>query len=75
MKIVKKDYSQENYRKIGERQLKDYYERHKPFDGGNILGLETKKFINLDEEGKYKFHIRMDRLMDMGLVRSTGRSG
>ncbi|MGB6679876.1 MAG: PD-(D/E)XK nuclease family protein [Candidatus Bathyarchaeia archaeon] len=64
--IVKEEYTQENYRKIGERQLKDYYESHKPFDGGKILGLETKKFLSLDEGGEYKFHIRIDRLMDMG---------
>lgn len=64
--IVKKEYTQENYRKIGERCLSDYYKRHKPFDRGRIIGLETTDFLALDEEGKYKFHIRIDRLMDMG---------
>jgi putative RecB family exonuclease len=64
--IVKKDYSAENYRKMGERQLTDYYNRHKPFDKGRVLGLETQEYLALDEEGNYKFHIRIDRLMDMG---------
>ncbi|MFB0564341.1 MAG: RecB family exonuclease [Candidatus Aminicenantaceae bacterium] len=64
--IVKKEYTQENYRKIGERQLIDYYNRYKPFDIGKIIGLETKDFMSLDEDGKYTFHIRIDRLMDMG---------
>lgn len=64
--IVKKEYTQENYRKIGERCLSDYYKRHKPFDRGRIIGLETTDLMPLDEEGKYKFHIRIDRLMDMG---------
>ena len=64
--IVKKEYTQENYRKIGERCLSDYYKRHKPFDRGRIIGLETTDFLPLDEKGKYKFHIRIDRLMDMG---------
>lgn len=64
--IVKKDYTPENYRKMGERQLADYYNRHHPFDTGRIIGLETQDFLSLDEEGKYKFHIRIDRLMDMG---------
>ncbi|TET70181.1 MAG: PD-(D/E)XK nuclease family protein [Candidatus Aminicenantes bacterium] len=64
--IAKKEYTQENYRKIGERCLSDYYKRHKPFDRGRIIGLETTDFLPLDEEGKYKFHIRIDRLMDMG---------
>ncbi len=64
--IVKKDYTADNYRKMGERQLTDYYIRHKPFDKGRIIGLETQDFLPLDEQGKYKFHIRIDRLMDMG---------
>lgn len=64
--IVKKDYNADNYRQMGERQLRDYYNRHKPFDEGRILGLETQDFLSLDEQGKYKFHIRIDRLMDMG---------
>lgn len=63
--IVKKDYTRENYRKMGERYLTDYYERYKPFDHGKILGLETKDQMPLDEEGNYRFHIRIDRLMDM----------
>jgi putative RecB family exonuclease len=64
--IVKEDYTAENYRKMGERQLTDYYNRHKPFDQGRVIGLETQDFLSLDGEGKYKFHIRIDRLMDMG---------
>lgn len=64
--IVKKEYSVENYRKMGERYLKDYYKRHKPFDKGKIFGLETTNTLQLDKEGKYGFYIRIDRLMDMG---------
>ena len=64
--IVNKEYTAENYRKMGERYLKDYYKRHKPFDKGKILGLETTNTLPLDKEGKYGFYIRIDRLMDMG---------
>jgi putative RecB family exonuclease len=64
--IVKQEYTAENYRKMGERQLTDYYNRHKPFDQGRVIGLETQDFLSLDGEGKYKFHIRIDRLMGMG---------
>lgn len=64
--IVKTDYTAENYRKLGERMLADYYNRHQPFDRGRIIGLETQDFLSLDEQGRYKFHIRIDRLMDMG---------
>jgi putative RecB family exonuclease len=51
---------------VGERQLSDYYRRHYPFNEGRIMGLETKSYLPLDEEGKYSFHIRIDRLMYMG---------
>jgi len=64
--IVRKDYTQENYRKMGEHQLKDYYIRYKPFNEGKIIGLETKDFLALDKDRKYTFHIRIDRLMDIG---------
>ena len=64
--IVRKDYTQENYHKMGERHLTDYYNRHKPFDRGKVISLETKDFLPLNEEGSYTFHIRIDRLMDMG---------
>jgi putative RecB family exonuclease len=64
--IVKRDYSPENYRKMGERFLADYYKRHKPFERGRVLGLETKDLLRLDENGAYQFHIRIDRLLDMG---------
>jgi putative RecB family exonuclease len=64
--IVNKDYAAENYRKMGERYLRDYYKRHKPFDKGRILGLETTNTLSLDKAGKYGFYVRIDRLMDMG---------
>lgn len=64
--IVNKEYTAENYRKMGERYLKDYYKRHKPFAKGKILELETTNTLSLDKGKKYGFYIRIDRLMDMG---------
>jgi putative RecB family exonuclease len=66
IKIVRGEYSAENYRLMGERYLGDYYKRHHPFDQGRILGLETQDFLSLDDEGRTKYHVRIDRLMDMG---------
>ena len=57
--IVKQDYTAENYRKMGERYLSDYYHHHKPFDEGKIIGLETQDSLSLDPEGNYSFHIRI----------------
>ncbi|MBD3412891.1 MAG: hypothetical protein GF421_00470 [Candidatus Aminicenantes bacterium] len=64
--IVKKDYSPENFRRLGERQLSDYYKRHQPFDEGRIMGLETMSLLPLDKQRQYLFHVRIDRLMYMG---------
>ncbi len=66
IKIVKTEYNPENYRKMGERFIRDYYSRHKPFEKGIVIGLETQDKLPLDEEGKYLYDIRIDRLMDMG---------
>ena len=38
--IVNKEYTAENYQKMGERYLKDYYKRHKPFDKGPLKGVK-----------------------------------
>lgn len=64
--IVKKDYSSNHYKKMGARYLADYYKHYEPFKGGRILGLETQNYLSLDKEGRYKYHVRIDRLMDMG---------
>jgi len=58
--IVKKGYDKENYRKMGEKFLADYYNHYYPFDQGKVLGLETTEFVDLND--KYKFHVRIDRL-------------
>ncbi len=64
--IVKKEYTRENFRKMGEQYLKDYYNRYYPFDKGKIIGLEKKVIISLDPEGKYKLQGFIDRLMSTG---------
>lgn len=64
--IVREGMTQEDYRKMGEKYLKDYYKRYKPFKEGKVLDLEKTDLISLDEEGIYKFYIRIDRLIDMG---------
>ena len=59
--IVKKEYSVENYTKMGEKFLNDYYERYHPFNQGKTIGLETVNTASLDE--KDSIHIRIDRLV------------
>jgi putative RecB family exonuclease len=64
--LVKKQYSPENYRMMGEKYIQDYYQRYQPFDRGRVIGIETQKYLSLDKEGKYKYHVRIDRLVDKG---------
>ena len=47
--VAKEEYSIENYRKMGERYLIDYYNTYKPFDDGRIIALEKRVFFPLDE--------------------------
>lgn len=64
--IVRKEYAEENYRKMGEQFIADYYNRHKPFDEGKVVGLEKKVTIKLDHEGAYRLQGYIDRLMTTG---------
>jgi len=64
--IVRKDYTPENYRLMGERFLSDYYRRYAPFEQGRVVGLETQETVPLDDAGTVHLHVRIDRLVDMG---------
>jgi putative RecB family exonuclease len=68
--VVKKEYTTEHYRNLGEKCIEDYYHRYHPFDQGKTLGLEQRIFIDLDgyriqglidrvvqrEDGVYEIH-------------------
>jgi len=61
--IVKADtegVKADNYRKMGEKFISDYYERMKPFDQMTILGLETQDRMTLPDGNQW--HIRIDKL-------------
>ena len=64
IKINKKEYTSENYRKIGVKALTEYYNKYKPFSDGKVIGLETTDMLDIGDG--YKFHVRIDRLVDMG---------
>jgi len=60
--IVKKSegLTADNYRKMGEKFLSDYYNRMKPFEDMTILGLETTDRMNLPDGNQW--HVRIDKL-------------
>ncbi|MCK4714328.1 MAG: PD-(D/E)XK nuclease family protein [Candidatus Aenigmarchaeota archaeon] len=64
--VVRKDYKPENYRKMGEKFITDYYEKHKPFDQSKTVGLEQRIVIDLNNDGRYKLQGYIDRLTTRG---------
>lgn len=58
--IVRKEYSPENYKKMGEKFLADYYNSYNPFDQSRTIALETQRTVELGN-GHF-IHIRIDRL-------------
>ena len=60
--IVREEYGQENYRKMGERYITDYYTRYEPFNQERTIELETMRMVPLDNA--YQIHIRVDRLAE-----------
>lgn len=62
VQIVRKEYGPEDYRRLGEKCLADYYHRYYPFDQGRTLGLEETIYFPLEEEKGYWIRGVIDRL-------------
>ena len=60
--FVRKEYTEENYRKMGEQYLAGYYKRYHPFNQSVTIGLEQGFSLNLDQEGRYRLTGVIDRL-------------
>ena len=65
--IVRKQYTRENYMKMGEDYIGDYYKRYHPFNQTRTIALEEKVTINLDSGKKYRLLSRehCERLKQM----------
>jgi putative RecB family exonuclease len=61
IKVVKADkgLSAENYKKMGEKFLSDYYDKYKPFEQLTILDLETQDRMTLPDGSQW--HVRIDK--------------
>lgn len=62
VQIIRKEYSAEDYRRLGEKCITDYYHRYYPFDRGKTLGLEETIYFPLEEEKGYWIRGVIDRL-------------
>ncbi|MCD6229613.1 MAG: PD-(D/E)XK nuclease family protein [Candidatus Diapherotrites archaeon] len=58
--IVKNEYRAENYKKMGQNYISDYYTHYHPFDQMTVIGIETQDMLTLPDGNKY--HVRIDRL-------------
>ena len=58
--IVKEYMNSENYKKMGEKFISEYYDKHTPFEEMAVLGLETKDTLLLPDGNRW--HVRIDRL-------------
>ncbi len=59
VKIVKEGLTADNYKKMGEKFLSDYFDTYKPFDQLTILGLETQDRMTLPDGNRW--HVRIDK--------------
>jgi putative RecB family exonuclease len=59
--IVRKEMTQEQYRKKGEKLIERYYNRHAPFDADHTIGTEVALNFSLDDAGKYRMTGYIDR--------------
>jgi len=70
VRIVRKDYTAEDYRRLGAKCITDYYKRYYPFDQGKTLGLEEYITFPLEEEKDYWIRGYIDRvtLLDSSIL-------
>jgi putative RecB family exonuclease len=63
IKIMKKEFSAEDYYEKGKKCLMDYYEEYKPFDRTKIVKTEESVFCKLKQDSQeYRFAGIIDRL-------------
>ena len=60
--IVKNDYTPDDYLKLAEKCIFDYYYRYKPFNHGRTIALGERLWINLNGSSDYKLLGYIDRL-------------
>ena len=62
VRIVRENMTLEDYRELGERCVESFFRRHHPFEGGEVMGCETRVEFNLDREGRYRMLGFIDRI-------------
>lgn len=63
VQIVKKEYTVENYKTVGEQALESFYKRYHPFEDGRTIGLEKRIVVDLNGDKEYQLQGYIDRLV------------
>jgi len=62
VQVIRKQYSAEDYRRLGEKCITDYYGHYYPFDQGRTLGIEENIYFPLEEAKGYSIRGFIDRV-------------
>lgn len=68
VEIIRKGYTEENYRSLGEKYLINYYNKYKPFNQGTTLGLEMELNISLKDKERNKVYNLIGYIDRLSLV-------
>lgn len=49
IRVVREEFTPQDYKAAGEKQVRDFYARYHPFDDGVTIGLEKRVEIELDD--------------------------
>ncbi|KPL18120.1 MAG: hypothetical protein AMJ92_09555 [candidate division Zixibacteria bacterium SM23_81] len=62
IKIVRREYTPEDYCTAGRECIEKYYTHYSPFDGDTTLGVEVRVNFSLNHDGRYRMKGFIDRL-------------
>ena len=62
VRIVRENMTLEDYRILGERCIRSFYDGQHPFEGGEVVGCETRVEFGLDPEGRFRILGFIDRI-------------
>ena len=63
IKFVKKDFTKDDYKALGEKCIEDYYKNYYPFNQSKTIHVEKRVYFALDNEGRHKIRGFIDRLV------------
>jgi putative RecB family exonuclease len=64
IRIIKEGLTEENYKKVGERCIRDYYNRYQPFDQGRTIATERQVWIEIEGHKLQGYIDRLTKLSD-----------